>query len=133
MAMLGMKRGAAVFGAGGFDEVSPCGKTQVMWVRDGWTKPGVLDPESVGMKLRDPQEVSVRDPEEAVDIFLEALQGSGRPAVRDMLVLNTALALTLLEDGLTFPEAVKRAKEAVESGVAGKKFFGKGRAYALYA
>ncbi|MDR2137877.1 MAG: anthranilate phosphoribosyltransferase [Synergistaceae bacterium] len=133
MAMLGVKRGAVVFGAGGFDEVSPCGKTQVMWVRDGWTKPGILDPESVGMKLHDPREVSVRDPDEAVDVFLEALRGSGRPAVRDMLVLNTALALTLLEDGLTFPAAVERAKEGVESGVAGKKFFGKGRAYALYA
>lgn len=148
MAMMGVKRGAAVFGAGGFDEVSPCGKTQVMWVRDGWTRQDVLDPESVGMKSWTPQEVSVRDPDEAVDVFLEALQGSGRPAVRDMLVLNTALALMLLEDGLAFPEAVKRAKDAVESGVAGKKFFGKGhgpnghgpegrgperRAYALHA
>jgi anthranilate phosphoribosyltransferase len=50
-----------------------------------------------------------------------------------MLALNTAVALMLLEDGLTFPAAVKRAKEAVESGVAGGKFFGEGRAYALYA
>ncbi|MDR1379077.1 MAG: anthranilate phosphoribosyltransferase [Synergistaceae bacterium] len=133
MAMLGVKRGAAVFGAGGFDEVSPCGKTQVMWVRDGWTRQDVLDPESAGIKLRTPQEVSVRDPNEAVEVFLEALQGSGRPAVRDMLTLNTAVALMLLEDDLTFSAAVKRAQEVVESGVAGKKFFGEGRAYALYA
>ena len=139
LAMTGMRRGAVVHGAGGFDEVSPCGATQIVWVRDGWMKRDVLEPEEAGIRLYRPEDVAVRDGAEAEEAFIEVLHGRGRPAMRDMLTLNTAVALMLLEDGLSFVPAVTRAKEAVTEGLAGRKFMngrrfrGMERDYALFA
>lgn len=123
LALCGLQRGVVVHGAGGFDEVSPCGTTHVVWIREGWIKKDILDPETVGMSLHNPKDVSVRNKNEALDAFLNTLNGRGNPAMLDMLTLNTAAALMLFEDNLTFLKAVKKAKEAVASGAGGHKFF----------
>ncbi len=122
LAMSGIERGVVVHGAGGYDEVSPCGITDAVWVRDGWMKRGQIDPSTVGIPQHSPEELKVRGLEDAMDVFRQVLAGKGRPAVLDMVVLNTAVALMLFEEASTFTKAVKTAKDAVFSGIAEKKF-----------
>lgn len=124
----GVQRAAVVYGAGGFDELTPFGPNQVVWVGDGAMVSTELDPQELGFAPSDPEEVVVRDKSLALDVLKELLSGGGSQAMRDMLALNVAVAVHLLENGMAMSECVDRAKGAVAQGVAQKVLPGQGLA-----
>jgi anthranilate phosphoribosyltransferase len=109
-----------VHGAGGYDELSPFGPAEVVWIRDGWTRRETLDPQTLGIPRHKLSEVAVASKDEAVAVLIELLEGHGPEAMKDMLALNLGACLHLLEQGLTLKQGVEKAREAVAAGVAAK-------------
>ncbi len=118
LALNGVRRAAVVHGAGGFDELTPCGPNDVMMVRDGECEPMRLDPADLGIGRCAPEDLACRDKDEALDLMSHVLRGRAPEPVRDMLALNLGMALSLL-DGTELSEAVRRAGRTVEIGLTG--------------
>lgn len=127
-------RGAVVYGAGGYDELTCLGEASLMFVEDGKVRPGRLDPAEYGFKTSSEQDLVVSGPEDASRVMNELLRGKGPEAMRDMLSLNLGFALYLMgsRPGEDFdPEcgynrgrmksAMQEAKDAVNKG-AGRRF-----------
>jgi anthranilate phosphoribosyltransferase len=115
--LTGITRAAVVHGAGGYDELTPFGPAQVVWVREGRIIPGVLDPAELGIGMHSPEEVTVSGKEEAVRVLHELLSGEGPQAMQDMLLFNLAVSVHLLEEDLPLASALVRAREALRTGV----------------
>jgi len=49
-ALTGVRNAAVVHGAGGYDELSPFGPAEVVWIRDGWTRRETLDPQTLASR-----------------------------------------------------------------------------------
>ncbi len=116
--LAGVERAAVVHGAGGFDELTPFGPNQVVWMGEGAIVSTELDPQELGFSLCSPEDVAVHSKEQALAVLRELLAGGGPQAMRDMLALNVAVALHLLEGGMSMGECVDRAKGALAQGVA---------------
>ena len=113
-------RAAVVCGAGGYDEITPLGPNDMMLLRDGRLEAFTLDPAAFGIGPCRPEELAVRDREEAVRVLRELLSGGGPAAMRDMLILNVGMGIHLLEDGLPLTTCMARAREALASGAGGR-------------
>jgi len=118
LALTGVRRAAVVHGAGGFDELSPFGPAEVVWIRDGWTRRATLDPLDYGIPRHKLADVAVASKDEAVAVLLELIQGDGPQAMKDMLALNLGTALHLLEDDLSLQQGIDKARDAVASRAA---------------
>ncbi|MBF0515360.1 MAG: anthranilate phosphoribosyltransferase [Desulfovibrionaceae bacterium] len=128
LALTGLKRGAVVHGAGGFDEITPFGPADLVWVREGWTRKDTFDPEKYGFPRRQPADVVVGGKAEAVAVARGLLAGKGPAAMKDMVALNLGVALHLLEEGLSLDQALDKAKTALAEGAAAKVFAETGHA-----
>jgi anthranilate phosphoribosyltransferase len=113
----GITRAAVVHGAGGYDELTPFGPAQVVWVREGRTMPDILDPAELGIERHSPEAVTVSGKEDAVRVLLELLSGGGPKAMQDMLLFNLAVSIHLLEEDLPLASALARARVALKQGV----------------
>jgi len=116
LALNGVRRAAVVHGAGGFDELTPCGPNDAVMVRDGECEATRLDPADLGIGRCAPEDLACRDKEEALELMGHVLRGRAPEPVRDMLALNLGMALSLLE-GSDLSEAVRRAGRTVEVGL----------------
>ena len=133
LALTSQGSGAVVYGAGGYDELTTMGQAQIIFVEQGVTRPGTLDPAQYGFAPCTEQELAVEGPEHAVAVLRELLQGGGPQAMRDMLALNVAFALYLMHEPQSaydadcghnrkrMAKAVQDAREAVAAG-AGRRF-----------
>lgn len=110
-------RAMVVHGAGGYDEMTSMGPARIAMVQDGKVSAIHFDPADYGFKPSNPEDLSVASKEEAVAALRETLAGNGSRARLDMVALNVALALTLLEEDMSLPEAVAIAQRAVNDGV----------------
>ncbi|WP_027184387.1 anthranilate phosphoribosyltransferase [Desulfovibrio inopinatus] len=120
--LTGLQKGAVVHGHGGFDEISPFGPADVMWVKDGWMRKDLIDPKDYGFGAHKQSDVVVSGRDEALGVITELLSGKGPEAMRDMIVLNLGVCLHLLEDDLPLRDAFEKGMEAVKAGVAAKVF-----------
>lgn len=120
LALTGVQQAAVVHGAGGLDELTPFGLNKVVWMREGWLREEILDPAGLGFGAGSAEAVAVTTKDEAVDVLRQVLAGKGPQAMADMVVLNVAAALHLLEDRLSLKDAVGRAREALAAGVGEK-------------
>ncbi|BBD09739.1 anthranilate phosphoribosyltransferase [Desulfovibrio ferrophilus] len=120
LSLTGVQKACVVHGAGGFDELTPFGVNQVVYVRDGWLREDVLDPARLGMAASSPEDMAVKDKDEAVAVLREILAGGGPEPMRDMVALNAGMCVHLLEDDLSLADGVDKAREALASG-AGEK------------
>jgi len=115
-----VRRAAIVHGAGGYDEITPMGRSQMILLKDGATSEAEIDPADYGMASCAEADLRVTSPEHAEKVMRELLAGRGPKAMQDMLILNLGVALTLLNDGMAMPAAIGKAREAVMGGVGGR-------------
>lgn len=115
-----LRRAAVFCGAGGYDELTPIGPTEVAVLKNGEISWLTVNPARHGMKTCSPEDLACANREKAVSVLRKLLSGGGSRAMLDMAALNVALGIYLLEDGISFDEAVEKAKRGVASG-AGKK------------
>lgn len=111
----------AVFsGAGGYDELTAMGPTRVIEITDGQRSERLFDPAAYGFEPCQPEDLAVNSKEEAVDVLRQLLEGHGPKPMRDMLTINAAFAIFLLEETKTLDECLDIARQGVAAG-AGKK------------
>lgn len=114
---LGIKRAMVVHGEDGVDEVSICGKTKVSEVREGDIKTYFIDPTSLGLNLGRLEEIKGGGAEENKGIALAILKGE-KGTKRDMVLMNSAVALYTALENKTLKECVELAAEIIDSGKA---------------
>lgn len=112
-----IRKAAVVYGAGGYDEVTPLGPGKMMIVHNGQLTPMVLDPADYGIQPCTPEDLEVHSREEAVTVLRDILFGKGPRAMMDMLTLNVGLSIFLLEDHMELSVCMAKAREAVYGGV----------------
>ncbi len=112
-----IRKAAVVYGAGGYDEVTPLGPTKMMIVHNGNLTPMSLDPSDYGIQPCNPEELAVHSKSEAVDVLKNILAGKGPRAMMDMVILNVGVAMFLLEEHMDLSVCMAKAREAVCAGI----------------
>lgn len=112
-----IRKAAVVYGAGGYDEVTPLGPTKMMIIHNGRLTPMSLDPLDYGIQPCNPEELAVHSKSEAVDVLKNILAGNGPRAMMDMVILNVGVAMFLLEEHMDLSVCMAKAREAVCAGI----------------
>ncbi|MCO4745045.1 MAG: anthranilate phosphoribosyltransferase [Proteobacteria bacterium] len=112
----GLERAYVVHGTPAWDEATPMGPFVRFRVQDGFVEREVVDPLDYGIARCDEAELAGGDAEDNA-AAMRRLFGGQLGAIRDAVVLNTALVLELAEN-LDGREAAERAGDVVSDGSA---------------
>lgn len=118
---LGVVRGLAVSGHEGMDEVTLTGATYVCEIRHGNLTPYEITPEQFGFSRCALEDLMGGSPAENAQISRDILTGRERGPKRDVVVLNSAMALYLGIDNCTVAECIQLAEDIIDSGKAAAK------------
>jgi anthranilate phosphoribosyltransferase len=117
---LGSKHVVVVYGKDGMDEVSLGAATMVGELKDNEVREYEIHPEDFGMRMISNRGLKVTDAGESKEMLLEALSNiEGTP--REIVVLNTGVALYAADVVESIPEGIERARDAIASGRAKQK------------
>jgi anthranilate phosphoribosyltransferase len=117
LAELGVERGFVVHGAGGLDEISLAGETEVAEVRNATVQRYKVTPEDFGVAQAPLEALRGGDAKENADIIRRILKGEKGPR-RDIVVVNAAAALVAAGIAMDFRDGVERATNAIDQGAA---------------
>jgi len=117
LVQLGATRAYVVHGAGGIDELSPCGPNLVCEVESGRVREYELDPLELGVERCDPSELRGGDPATNAQALRDVLNGAGG-GHRSAVVLNAAGGIAAAGRAENLREGILRAREAIDSGAA---------------
>ncbi len=117
LVQLGATRAYVVHGAGGIDELSPCGPNLVCEVENGHVREYELDPLELGVERCDPAELRGGDPATNARALRKVLNGADG-GHRSAVVLNAAGGIAAAGRAESLREGIIRAREAIDSGVA---------------
>jgi anthranilate phosphoribosyltransferase len=121
LAQLGVTRAYVVHGAGGIDELSPCGPNLVCEVAEGNVQEYVLDPVDLGIERCDPAELRGGDPATNAAGLRAVLEGAGSGGHRSAVILNAAGGIAAAGHAENLREGIERAREAIDSGAAASR------------
>jgi anthranilate phosphoribosyltransferase len=116
LAGLGSRAALVIHGAGGTDELNPCGVNQVSHLRDGAVRTYSLDPADLGLSRATIADLRGGAPDESAQMMRELLQGKRHDARRDAVLLNAAA--TLAAETGDFQAALAEAAASIDSGAA---------------
>jgi anthranilate phosphoribosyltransferase len=103
----------------GMDEVSVCGPTLVVELRDDKITEYELEPEDLGVPRYPYAEIAAKtDTRENTLALLKVLSARGNGAAADFLAVNAAAVLYLLNLAPTWPQAVDQARQTLAQGKA---------------
>jgi anthranilate phosphoribosyltransferase len=114
---LGSERAWVVHGAGGVDEISPAGPTEVVELANGKVRSFRIQPTDVGMELITIEMIRGGDAEYNAAALREVFSGASGP-LRDVLLLNAAAALVVAEKAGDLGAGVTLASRLVDQGAA---------------
>jgi anthranilate phosphoribosyltransferase len=114
--LTGVKRALIFAGAGGFDELTTWGVNRGYVIDDGRMDKTAIDPATLGFPRHAPEDVRVTGKEDALDKIRLILAGKGPEAMMDMVALNLAGCLNLLDKG-TMAECADIARDVVHQGL----------------
>ena len=120
LAQLGARRAFVVHGAGGIDELSPCGPNHVYEVRDGRVAERTIDPAEVGVEPCSPEELRGGSPAENAQAIRDVFAGA-RGAAREAILLNAAGAIAAAGHAEDLRDGLELARRAVDSGAAAER------------
>jgi anthranilate phosphoribosyltransferase len=134
MANLGVRHAFVVYGLDGLDELTVCDETMVAEVRcqpaASWDRgiegPGDvryyrIHPRQAGLEVASPGALHGGDTAAGNAAILEAILKGEKGPKRDVVLLNTAAALSVAEIAADIREGMDRAAEAIDSGAAMKR------------
>jgi anthranilate phosphoribosyltransferase len=120
LAELDVERALVVHGAGGLDEISLAGETQVADVYRGSVKRYVVAPEDFGVARAPLEAIRGGEPAENAAMLRAIFAGETGPR-RDIVAINAAAALLAAGVAASLREGVAVAAEALSSGAAAEK------------
>ena len=110
-------RAFVVHGAGGIDELSPCGPNLVCEVEGGNVREYELDPLELGIERCDAEELRGGDPQANAAALRDVLAGADG-GHRSAVILNAAGGIAAAGQAENLREGIDRAREAIDSGAA---------------
>jgi anthranilate phosphoribosyltransferase len=110
-------RAYVVHGAGGIDELSPCGPNLVCEVENGRVREYELDPLELGVGRCDPAELRGGEPATNARALRDVLGGADG-GHRSAVVLNAAGGIAAAGHAANLREGIEVAREAIDSGAA---------------
>jgi anthranilate phosphoribosyltransferase len=113
---LGLQRAVVVHGAGGLDEASLAGPSELRLVENGAVRSERLDPAGLGLEEAPISALAGGDVATNRAILEAVLQGGGTPAQRDVVALNSALVLWAAGRAADPAEGLEAARSALGSG-----------------
>ncbi|KGG12644.1 MULTISPECIES: anthranilate phosphoribosyltransferase [Prochlorococcus] len=118
---LGLTRAVVVYGAGGLDEASLEGPSQVRFLKDDQITSAEIDITDLGLTPCSNSDLKGGDLNLNANILTSVLKGEGTRSQREVVALNTALVLwaSSVEDDLN--KGVKMALNALETSMGWKK------------
>jgi anthranilate phosphoribosyltransferase len=120
LAELGVERALVVHGAGGLDEISLAGETQIADVRLGSVKRYTVSPEDFGVNHSPIEAIRGGNPSENATILRAIFSGEPGPR-RDIVAVNAGAALLAAGVAATLRDGMDAATKALASGAAAKK------------
>lgn len=117
LVQLDARRAYVVHGAGGIDELSPCGPNLVAEVDAGGVREYELDPLDLGIPRCDPTELQGGDPETNARALRDVLAGADG-GHRSAVLLNAAGAIAASGHAEDLREGLELAREAIDTGAA---------------
>jgi anthranilate phosphoribosyltransferase len=117
LARLGTRHAFVVHGAGGIDELSPCGPNAVCEVVGGAVRTRTIDPEELGVRRCSPEALRGGSPADNARAIREVFAGADGPR-RDAILLNAAGAIAAAGHAEDLREGMEVARATVESGAA---------------
>jgi len=117
---LGVKNAMVVHGEDGLDEISLSASTFICEVKNGWVKSYIITPEQFGFDRCKKEDLLGGTPPENAKILRALLNGEKGPK-RNAAILNAAAAMFITGRYESIDDAVKTAKNVVDSGKALKK------------
>jgi anthranilate phosphoribosyltransferase len=120
LAALGTTHALVIHGAGGLDEISLSGETQIAEVRKGRIRRFIVTPEEFGVPRAPLEALAGGTPQENASLICALLEGKDGPQL-DVTIVNAAAALVVTGVAEDFREAAILARHAVTSGAAREK------------
>jgi len=117
LVQLGSTRAYVVHGAGGIDELSPCGPNLVCEVENGAVREYQLDPLDLGVERGHPDELRGGDPATNAAALREVLAGADG-GHRSAVLLNAAGGIAAAGHAKDLREGLEVARAAIDSGAA---------------
>jgi anthranilate phosphoribosyltransferase len=122
LAELGVERAFVLHGAGGLDEISLAGETQIAEFQNGSIRRFTVAPEDFGVERAPLEAVRGGTPQENAAIILRIFHGEERngevDGARDIVIVNAAAALVVTNRAPDFRAGARLATEAIRSGAA---------------
>ena len=115
---LGVKRGMVIHGCDGLDEATLTTQTKVVEIKEGTLKSYYIAPEDFGFSRCSKEELQGGDAEENAGITRDILNGIEKGAKRDVVVLNSALALYTAGKGDSIHGCIPIAQTLIDNGMA---------------
>ncbi|WP_337089699.1 anthranilate phosphoribosyltransferase [Leuconostoc pseudomesenteroides] len=115
---LGVKKAILVHGQDGLDEVTLTTKTDLVVLADGQIKEKTFDPTEYGFNFVSIQTLRGGTPVENAQITRNILSGIISGPMKDVVILNAALALLIAQKAATIDEAIQLAEHILDSGKA---------------
>jgi anthranilate phosphoribosyltransferase len=120
LAELGTSRAFVVHGAGGLDEISLSGETQIAEVRDGSVRRFIVAPEDFGVSRAPLEAIRGGTPQDNAKLIHSLLAGEPGPRL-DIVIANAAAALVVTGIAEDFRSGAELARRSVASGEAREK------------
>ena len=117
MQQLGAQRVLVVHSDDGMDEVSVFSPTHVCELNNGVISEYTITPETYGLKHDTLDAIRVNNPEESIQMLKNAL-GDHPGAARDMVLINSGVALYTLGLVDDIAAGIEKAREVIASGAA---------------
>ena len=117
LVQLDVTRAYVVHGAGGIDELSPCGPNLVCEVHAGLIREYELDPLDLGVERCDPSELRGGDASSNAAALRDVLAGADG-GHRSAVLLNAAGGIAAVTEADDIREGLALAREAIDSGAA---------------
>ncbi len=114
---LGSEDIAVVHSEEGLDEISIGSKTYLLRYKDGKFYDMTISPENFGLQTASIDKIKGGDKRKNAEIIVSMLKGK-KDVVRDMVLMNAAVALVIAGKTEDFVEGVEIAKESIDSGKA---------------
>jgi anthranilate phosphoribosyltransferase len=112
----GIKNAILVHGSDGLDELTLSGETHGIRIEGNYVMPITFTPEAFGLKRAPLSDVQGGTPAENAEILMKIYAGEKSPK-RDLLVMNAAAVLILVEGFVNYKIAVDKIEDAIKSGI----------------
>ncbi len=117
---LGTERAMVIHGAGGLDEISLGGPTQIVELKEGKLRRYEVTPEEFGLARAPLEAIRGGDAEANAALIRKIFSGEAGPA-RDIVGVNAAAALVVTGSAKTLREGAEMAMQTMAQGKAEKK------------